>query len=129
MVEDQEGQTGGNGGSGGGGGNSGGGRPYTNSNTFVAGGSGNTPPVSPSQGNNGGQGGWPGQQGGGGGGVGGGVGAPGSYPTPNGPKVGGNGSSKFNYRITCNLRLEVVEVEVRLSRWIRLVGGYITSHK
>ena len=88
------GQTGGNGGSGGGGGNSKGPYPAPTANTFVAGGSGNTPPVSPSQGSNGGQGGWPGQQGGGGGGKGGaGAGAPGSYPAPNGPRVGGNGEA------------------------------------
>jgi len=88
------GQTGANGGSGGGGGNAQGPFPAPNAQKFLAGGSGNTPPVSPSQGNNGGQGGWPGQQGGGGGGAGGaGSGAPGSYPAPNGPRNGGNGAA------------------------------------
>jgi predicted secreted protein len=88
------GETGGSGGSGGGGGNSKGPYPSPTQVLYTPGGSGNTPPVSPSQGNNGSQGGWPGQQGGGGGGAGGtGTGAPGSYPAPNGPRVGGPGAS------------------------------------
>ncbi len=75
-------------------GGSGGGGTYAPNPGTTPGGAGNTPPVSPSQGNPGGQGGWPGQQGGGGGGAGGaGTGAPGSYPAPKGPRVGGNGAA------------------------------------
>ena len=73
-----------NGGSGGGGGGRGGSTPPGK-------GSGNTPPVTPSQGNDGGDGGTPGSPAGGGGGGASAAGSPGSASAPNGA-AGGNGS-------------------------------------
>ena len=92
--------TGGSGGSGGGGGYQCGPGPSPSPTGGGAGGTGNNPPVSPSQGNNGGQGGSGYYYVGGGGGGAGATGSSGTTNTAGNPTSGGNGGNGVSSSIT-----------------------------